>query len=544
MQKSFIKQLQTAITSTGNLIDRGTGTVTLALSVSDHRHRAQVTFIRHNSFKRTWDEVERHLATTPQDSWVRIESVQCLQRLPRAQFEKQLAATIRMNYWRYGVSFDPELKTALLEMEINGQAMFQPSKKHVIGRNRSGSWVDYTRVKPYLIKRSGELPVDIEQTAYVWTFTTAGIFTDGTQIYQLSTKEDCNKGLRVMRDPKSEIAHAIDVGETFLINQMKPNGKFVYGYYPAKQLILSKYNTVRHFSSLYALLEAIQFTGRTEDYQKVKRAIEWGLKEATVEHEGKIFIDDNGELKLGGQALLMLTLSKYQSVTGDPTFMPVLKKVFKGVPAFIQKDGKLVHVLNPDLSLKSAYRIIYYEGEVVFGLTRLYELTEDPEVLAQIKQILDYMVAHNYGKYHDHWISYAINESLHVFPNNRDYMALGLKNAFDHLKFMEDRETTYPTLLELLDAAVKMTDLVRDSGNEDLLEPYNLVRLRQAWKYRAEYEITSGSFLPEIAMYLYNPAKFIGGFYARHDNFRTRIDDCEHFLSGLINYYDYTYRQY
>ncbi|KIO93910.1 hypothetical protein N627_2202 [Levilactobacillus brevis] len=42
-------------------------------------------------------------------------------------------------------------------------------------------------------------------------------------------------------------------------------------------------------------------------------------------------------------------------------------------------------------------------------------------------------------------------------------------------------------------------------------------------------------------MYFYAPYKFVGGFFARHDHFRTRIDDCEHFLSGLINYYNYTY---
>ncbi|WP_318766029.1 glycosyl transferase family 1 [Lactiplantibacillus carotarum] len=511
MQKAFIKQLQRAVTNTGNLLDRGTGTVTLALSISDHRHRADVRFIRATSFKRAWDQVEACLAATPQESWVRIESVQGLQKLPRAEFERQLAQTIRMNYWRLGVSFDTELKTGLLEMEINGQAFFRPSKAHVIGRNRAGMWVDYARLMPYLKQRNGGVSIDVERTPYVWTFTTAGIFTDGNSVYQLETKENCSKGIRVLTDPKAEIASAIDHGETFLIDQLKADGKFIYGYYPPRQRVLSKYNTVRHFSSLYALLEAIQFTGRTADYAKVKLAIEWGLQNATIERDGQLFINDNGELKLGGQALLMLTLSKYQSVTGDESFMPVLKKVFKGVPAFIQSDGKLVHVLNPDLSLKSAYRIIYYEGEVVFGLTRLYELTKDPAVLAQIKQILDYMVQHDYGKYHDHWISYAINEALHVFPDNREYMALGLKNAFDHLKFMEDRQTTYPTLLELLDAAVKMTDLVRASGNEDLLAPYNLVRLRQAWQYRAAYEITSGSYLPEIAMYLYHPAKFIGG---------------------------------
>jgi len=542
MQKTTIKQLKQAVLMLGDSVDRSTQTVTLALSISDHRHRAQVQFIRRATFNQAWQVVAECLAQTAQHSWVRVEVVQSTQRLARPVFEKRLAATFRMNYWRYGVSFDADFKTALLEMEINGQAFFRPSKDHRIGKNRSGSWVDYQRVLPYLTKREGSLPLDIQKTAYVWVFTTAGVFTDGDQLWQLSDKEDCSKGIRILTDPKAEIASVIDHGETFLVNQIKADGKFVYGYFPSRQKILSNYNYVRHFSSLYALVEAVQFTDRTEDYAKIKQAIQWGLNEATIEKNGAIFIDDNGELKLGGQALLMLTLSKYQEATGDRTFEPVLMKAFKGVPYFREPSGKLNHVLNRDLTLKSAYRIIYYEGEVVFGLSRLYELNHDPAVMALVKQILDYMVANDYGKYHDHWISYAINEALQVFPDNRDYMALGLKNVFIHLKFIEGRDTTYPTLLELVDAAVKMTDMVKASGNEDLLEPYDLIRLRQVLKYRAEYEVTTGSYLPEIAMYFYNPAKFIGGFYARHDSFRTRIDDCEHFLSGLINYYNYTYK--
>ncbi|AVK61570.1 glycosyl transferase family 1 [Lactobacillus sp. CBA3605] len=542
MQKTTIKQLKQAVLATGNVVDHGTNTVTLAVSISDQQHRAKVQFIRQETFNQAWQEVETILATTPQHSWVRVESIQSIQRLPRAEFVQRLAATFRMNYWRYGVSFDADFKTALLEMEINGQAFFRPSKEHRIGRNRSGSWADYQRITPYLKQRMGSLPVDIEQTEFVWVFTTAGVFTDGDQLWTLETKENCAKGIRVLTDPQKEIASVIDQGETFLINQIKPDGQFVYGYFPSRQKVLSNYNCVRHFSSLYALLEAIPFTGRTADYVKVKQAIQWGLDNATIEQQGALFINDNGELKLGGQALLMLTLCQYQTVTGDKSFEPVLNKAFKGVPFFREASGKLNHVLNTDLTLKSAYRTIYYEGEVAFGLSRLYELNHDPAVLELVKQILDYMVANDYGKYHDHWISYAINEALQVFPDNRDYMALGLKNVFIHLKFIEERDTTYPTLLELVDAAVKMTDFVRASGNEDLLAPYDVIRLRQVLKYRAEYEVTTGSFLPELAMYYYRPAKFIGGFYARHDSFRTRIDDCEHFLSGLINYYNYTYQ--
>ena len=85
-----------------------------------------------------------------------------------------------------------------------------------------------------------------------------------------------------------------------------------------------------------------------------------------------------------------------------------------------------------------------------------------------------------------------------------------------------------------MNVAVKMTDIIKLTGNDDLLETYDLIRLRRIWKYRVEYELATGSFQPELVMYFYVPYKIVGGFFARHDHFRTQIDGCEHFLSGLI----------
>ena len=47
---------------------------------------------------------------------------------------------------------------------------------------------------------------------------------------------------------------------------------------------------------------------------------------------------------------------------------------------------------------------------------------------------------------------------------------------------------------------------------------------------------------PEMAMFMKRPERIVHGFYTRHDKFRMRIDDQEHFLSGLINFFDYFYK--
>lgn len=546
MKKSVIKQLKESILELGRAEDWATGTVTLAVSISNHTKRATVKFIQATTFRQTWDQVADQLASVAGNAWVRIEVVQSIQKRTLASVEAELLNMNRMNYWRRGISFDPKFKTALLEMELNGHAFIKPGESHRIGKNKSASWLDFEHITTYLRHREGQDLIDLAAAKDVWVFTTVGIFTDGTQIWRLNDTETPEKGIRQLVNFKSEFQDYLGLGEQFLARQIKANGQFIYGYYPARQRVLSNYNSVRHFSSIYALLEAIDFTGRQEDLNQVKLAIEWGLKERTQTVDDALFVIERPkkgtpELKLGAQAMLILALCKYQEVTHEETFAVAAMQAFRGVVAFQQDSGRFNHVLNPDLTVKDAFRIIYYEGEITFALARLYELTHEQSVLAMVQASLDFMIANDYGKYHDHWISYAVNETLQFTPDNRELMRLGLKNVFSHLDFIEQRDTAYPTLLELLDAAVKMTDIIRKTGNDDLMNDDDVIRLRRVWRQRAEHELATGAFQPELAMYFYAPAKFVGGFFARHDHFRTRIDDCEHFLSGLINYYNYAY---
>ena len=46
----------------------------------------------------------------------------------------------------------------------------------------------------------------------------------------------------------------------------------------------------------------------------------------------------------------------------------------------------------------------------------------------------------------------------------------------------------------------------------------------------------SSYFYPEIAMYMKKPAKILNAFFVRHDNFRVRIDDIQHFIGGYFYY--------
>ena len=81
---------------------------------------------------------------------------------------------------------------------------------------------------------------------------------------------------------------------------------------------------------------------------------------------------------------------------------------------------------------------------------------------------------------------------------------------------------------ELYSNALKA--MQRYSGHDDEDEFVEII------KYRA-FHMLDGYFYPEYAMYMERPDKILGSFFVRHDDFRARIDDNQHFIDGYAKYY-------
>src|SRR5699024_5550897 len=155
------------------------------------------------------------------------------------------------------------------------------------------------------------------------------------------------------------------------------------------------------------------------------------------------------EIKFGTKSTSIIAMAKYMELTNSTKYMKEAQALAKGIIQMKTISGGFIHVLSyPSFEIKDLHRIIYYEGEAVFALLRLYALDKQDRWLEEAKKYLDYFIEKDYWKYHDHWLSYAANEITDYIPEDK-YFEFGLKNCQNRLNFIYHRDTTYPTFLEL-----------------------------------------------------------------------------------------------
>ncbi|EAE2434975.1 TPA: poly(glycerol-phosphate) alpha-glucosyltransferase [Listeria innocua] len=441
------------------------------------------------------------------------------------------ALKTKKNYYRRGIALNENFKIALMEQEINANAILLPGDE--------GLAINVENMNRYLIqanKNQAQLNLTIDSS--VVTFETVGWFFDGKNIHELETAS-LDHGRRKVEYLTPEIISTLveNAGE-YLAHQVNTTGEFNYGWFACFDKKIKHYNSLRHASTTYSMLEAYELTGNKAILEAATKALTYLEKHFIYEKDDMAFLiePELREVKLGGSAATLLALTKYMHITGTKTYLPLCRKIANAILSLQDENGKFTHVLEyPSLEVKDIFRIIYYDGEAFFGLLRLYEIDRDSKWLDAAAKSFNHFIQDKYWQNHDHWLSYCANE-ITKYIKDEAYYEFGLQNAFDNLPFIYERETTFPTFLELTVATKEMTLRMEAEGQQALLTSYSLENLEKTITKRALYQL-NGYFYPELAMYYKNPARIEGSFFIRHQSFRVRIDDVEHNISGYVRYY-------
>jgi glycosyltransferase involved in cell wall biosynthesis len=538
----------------------------LFFSVSDGPSRARVLTARGTSLSDAWKNGVAGLKALVgkermEPRWLRVDHVDAIEAMTWRELRRRLVSTKR-NYFRFGIALDAACRQGFLETELNANAMLYMGGDSVPCVLNEKNFLAYAKT------RHGIATLDFGDDAAVWLFSARGVFVgDEDRAALRLAGPGLNLGPRRSLDKMQlpaddagrraiaaltpvEVEALVESGSRYLAGEIQADGRFHYGWHPCFHRPVASYNALRHASSLYALLEGWEVTRHADTKAAIDRALghltQHLIKRlALPSGEAAAFlVDVDDEIKLGGNAVCLLALVKYTELTGDQAHLPLLDALAAGVLHLQNPEsGGFVHVLHyPSLEVKQAFRIIYYDGEAAFGLLRLYGLTRNPRWLDAVERAFAYFIDQRHEQAHDHWLSYSVNELTRHRPK-REYFEFGIRNFRDHLDFVIERITTYPTLLELMMAAEEMLfRLQSDPANASLLHEVDLTKFHHALRTRAHY-LLNGHFWPELAMFYAKPESIVGSFFIRHHAFRVRIDDVEHYLSGYVAYRRYLLRK-
>ncbi len=515
----------------------------LFFSVSDGTQRAHVVHASGADLRSAWDEGVAALedwmkGASLSATWLRVDWVEGARAVSWERLVEQLALTKR-NYFRLGLALDEGLRIAFTEQELNANAMLYA------GASIEHAVVNARNFRIYARQRFGaDVSIDVPPAGPAYLLSMRGVFCKSADVLHPLGGSGLNAGRRELQTlGADDVLGLVRSASSFLARQVKPGGLFVYGYFPCFDRPIATYNTLRHASTLYSMIEAWELTREAALKAAIDRAIEH-LSSTLIRsypmpegHELAFLVDSGEEIKLGGNAVCVLALVKYCEAMDTRRWQPLLEKLALGIVWMQHENGRFDHVLDAaDLSLRQASRIVYYDGEAAFALMRLYGLTRDARWLAAVEKAFGYFIGNEHWRAHDHWLSYCVNELTRWRPQEK-YFRFGLLNVVDHLDFVLDRKTTFPTLLELMLAAEQMIGRLRQMPEmEHLLAMVDQEKFDRALEHRAQY-LLNGFFWPELAMYFKNPRAIEGSFFIRHQSFRVRIDDVEHYLSGYVGYH-------
>lgn len=510
----------------------------LFLSATDGAARATTVKASGASFAEVWEQAAGALtARCPKARWLRVDWAERSDPTTMSALRSELARTKR-NYFRKGIALDAALRHAFLETELNANAMLYGGNaiEHAV--------INEGNFNRYAGQRFGLKPIDFAPDAPVWLFSTGGLFLNANEAEPVVLHGvGRNAGRRdVGCLTVDQLDGVIAAGADYLARQVDPDGRFAYGCHPCFDRPIVAYNSLRHASTLYAMLEAWEVLRSPELHAAIELAtgylVNHLIRQVTKDGQSLAFVvEADGEIKLGASGVSLLALVKHAELFETDQHRGLLDALGCGILAMQDDEsGAFTHVLNfPSLEVKQRFRIIYYDGEAAFGLMRLYGLTRDPRWLRAVQRAFGQFIRQRHWQAHDHWMGYCVNELVEHLPSEA-YFRFGLRNFRKHLDFVLERITTFPTLLELMNSAERLLARLEATPSlHHLLGEVDRASFYEALHFRAHY-LLNGFFWPELAMFYARPDKIVGSFFIRHHAFRVRIDDVEHYLSGLIGY--------
>jgi len=378
-----------------------------------------------------------------------------------------------------------------------------------------------------------------------------GIFRFSADSFFCDGKEFCRlyRGHRVPKDVnRADLLAAAVSGGNYLVRSVGADGRFVYSYLPKQDIVKDSYNILRHAGATYAMLELYEVTRDDGVLEAARRALGYLLDQVRP-YPGQLdaaCVVEDGYVKLGGNGLAAIALSKYAAVTGDRSHVQVMHKLVAYIQLHQTNSGRFVRQKESyPGGADTHFSSMYYPGEAILALVRAHAVDPRESYLDAAEKGARFLIEVRDGGLPvralpaDHWLLYALNELYRQRPNGL-YLEHSI-NIATSIAMAQNPEPDYPdwrgtygepprtapaaTRAEGLLAAHA---LARDYGR-----PQEADVFLQAAGRSASFLLQT-QFRPESAMYLKDPQRCLGGFRRSLTDYEIRIDYVQHSISSLL----------
>lgn len=380
---------------------------------------------------------------------------------------------------------------------------------------------------------------------WAYRFKTLSYFSDGTTIYKLQ---------RGRRDTHSltpdDLLQAAHKGGEYLLRALDSHGRFIYNHSAKTGIRKDDYNILRHAGTAYSLFELYGKTGNDKFLDGGRRALDYLSRQLRPcpGLETALCVEEEGEIKLGGNGLAIVAMLEHDKVTGETSWQPTAIKLALWLQHAQQPSGAFrPHKWSYPEGNAFDFISGYYPGEALLGLIRLYEATDARTWLESAESGAHYLIhGRDKGKTlrqlaHDHWLLYALAE-IHQANPNPDYVihaekiteailrAQNLSPEFPDWHgsyYRPPRSTPTATRSEAMVSAMKLL------GHQ----PELAKRIFNNLCYGIRFQLNT-QFLPESVLYLDMPDWIMGGFHRSLTDYGLRIDYTQHSISSLLGFRD------
>jgi hypothetical protein len=166
----------------------------------------------------------------------------------------------------------------------------------------------------------------------------------------------------------------------WLANNLKPDGRMVYLYWPSRGEESSTNNQVRQWMASRALTKLARASGDTGQLARAELNLRYNLKQTYSEDPaGHGLITDRGDaVKLGAVAMAWLALTEHPR---REVFASQTAALLKTMDALWQTNGEFRTFWRPP---ERRDNVNFYPGEALLAWATLFELTRDPARLDRI----------------------------------------------------------------------------------------------------------------------------------------------------------------